>query len=42
MKYSEARDDKVRFGKMRQENEMRRGKLEKANLGNVTGEIGFN
>jgi hypothetical protein len=29
MKYSKIRDDKVRFGKVRQENEVKRGKIRK-------------
>jgi hypothetical protein len=29
VKHSEARDDKVRFGEIRQENEVRRGKIRK-------------
>jgi hypothetical protein len=43
VKYSKARNDKVRFNKIRQENEVRREKIKKkVSLGNVTGEISFN
>jgi hypothetical protein len=42
VKHSETRDDKVRFNKIRQENEIKRGEIKKGRPRNATGETNVN